>query len=228
MEIQRVSLDSLHADPANANVHPEEDIRGLMAKLAAFEQVEPLVVQARTRKVIGGNGRLEAMRRLGWAECDVHLVDVDNVTATAMAIALNTRKSELDDRIIAQQVEALRSDGWDDFEAIGLDDADLDAILPEVEDAAPGADDDGPDGVRQDDPGDAEESGEPDDEPEAAAPPGFTGVLRYELIFDDVDQQARWFKFIRWLKSQGDLEADTVAGRLDKFLAAYGPAELLA
>ena len=75
MEIQLVSIDSIHPDPANANTHSEEDLRGLMAKLSAFEQVEPLVVQLKTRKVIGGNGRLEAMRRLGWTEVEVNFVD---------------------------------------------------------------------------------------------------------------------------------------------------------
>jgi ParB-like chromosome segregation protein Spo0J len=121
VNVETVPIDSIHVDPANANAHSEEDVVGLMAKLATFEQVEPLVVQTKTRKVIGGNGRLEAMRRLGWTEVDVHLVDVDNVTATAMGIALNTRKSHLIEERLAEQLKALQAAvGYSDDELQGL------------------------------------------------------------------------------------------------------------
>ena len=126
--IVKVPIDSIHPDPANANQHDEADIRGLMAKLSTFTQVEPLLVQAKTRKVIGGNGRLEAVRRLGWTEVEVRLLDVDNVTATAMAIALNTRQSELDDDILAKQIQSLDSEGWD-LDSLGFTDADLKEYL---------------------------------------------------------------------------------------------------
>jgi hypothetical protein len=209
MQVERVPLDSIHPDPANANVHSEDDILGLMAKLSVFTQVEPLVVQAATRKVIGGNGRLEAMRRLGWAEADVHLIDVDNVTATAMGIALNTRRSHLDPGILSRQLGALRSEGWGDFAAAGFDEAELEGIL-------------GPLG------GDGAPDGEPADPAPASEPRVLPheGTLRYELVFGDVDQQGRWFRFVKWMKAQDDLEAETVAGRFDRFLGAYGPAEM--
>ena len=41
------------------------------ASLRRFGQAEPLVVQAKTGRVIGGNGRLVAMRKLAWKDCDV-------------------------------------------------------------------------------------------------------------------------------------------------------------
>lgn len=212
MNVQTVPLDSLHADPANANVHSEEDIREIMAKLATFGQVENLIVQAKTRKVIGGNGRLEAMRRLGWTHADVELADVDNVTATAMGIALNTRRSHLDDDTIARQVGALQSEGWDDFAAIGFTDDEIGAMVAaDPIDEVTGSDD-----------AEAAQAGDDPPAPEPVAP-SFTGVLRYELVFDGIEQQQRWFKFVKWLKGQDDYEAPTVAGRLDLFLAAAGP-----
>jgi ParB-like chromosome segregation protein Spo0J len=126
--IERVPIGSIHLDPSNANTHDEQDITGLMAKLATFTQVEPLLVQAKTRRVIGGNGRLEAMRRLGWSEVEVRLLDVDNVTATAMAIALNTRQSKLDDDILAQQVQALQDEGFD-IDALGFTDKEIEDLF---------------------------------------------------------------------------------------------------
>ncbi len=67
LTIQRVPLDSLHLDPANARAHDTRNLAAIEASLARFGQAEPLVVQAGTRRVIGGNGRLVAMGKLGWA-----------------------------------------------------------------------------------------------------------------------------------------------------------------
>ncbi|MBA2557275.1 MAG: hypothetical protein H0V12_08040 [Chloroflexi bacterium] len=40
-------------------------MEAIAASLRRFEQVEPLVVQKATGRVIGGNGRLVAMKKLG-------------------------------------------------------------------------------------------------------------------------------------------------------------------
>jgi hypothetical protein len=127
--VERVNLHTLHEDPSNPNTHPENDIKDLMAKLATFRQVEPLVVQKSTRKVIGGNGRLEAMRRLGWTQCDVTFVDCDNVTATALGISLNRRKSLMDDSALVAQLQAIQSENADLMDAVGYDQGEIDALI---------------------------------------------------------------------------------------------------
>ena len=53
-------------------------------------RANPLVVQSGTGRVIGGNGRLVAMKELGWTECDIVELDVDDLQATALGIALNS------------------------------------------------------------------------------------------------------------------------------------------
>jgi len=122
-----VPLDSVHEDMANSNVHDDADVTSIMAKLATFGQVEPLVVQASTRKVIGGNGRLHAMRRLGWTECWVNLEECDNVTATAMGIALNTRKSHFDEPTLVKHLRALQSESFN-LASTGFEDEEVDAM----------------------------------------------------------------------------------------------------
>ena len=77
LKVRRVPLDSLHLDPANARSHPQENMEAIVASLRRFGQAEPLVVQKRTGRVIGGNGRLVAMKQLGWTECDVVELEVD-------------------------------------------------------------------------------------------------------------------------------------------------------
>lgn len=94
LTIRRVPLASLHADPSNARAHGEKNLEAIKASLARFGQAEPLVVQKSTARIVGGNGRLVAMKSLGWTECDVVELDIDDLQATALGIALN-RTGEL-------------------------------------------------------------------------------------------------------------------------------------
>jgi len=64
LTIRRVALDALIPDPANARTHGPENMDAITASLQRFGQAEPLVVHAGTGRVIGGNGRLAAMRKL--------------------------------------------------------------------------------------------------------------------------------------------------------------------
>jgi ParB-like chromosome segregation protein Spo0J len=109
LAIRRVSVDSLHLDPSNARVHGEENMAAIEGSLRRFGQAEPIVVQKASGRIIGGNGRLVAMRKLGWKECDVVELDIQ---ATALGIALN-RSGELatwDDGTLAKLLEELRSE----------------------------------------------------------------------------------------------------------------------
>ena len=109
LTIVRKKISDLHADPANANRHPENNLRAIADSLHAFGQVEPLVVQKGTGKVIGGNGRLEVLRNSGAQEVDVVELDIDGTQATALAIALNrtAKTSEFDDETLASLLQSL-------------------------------------------------------------------------------------------------------------------------
>ena len=94
LKVKKVRLSTLTEDPANARKHDKRNMAAIAASLQRFGQVEPLVVQASTKQVIGGNGRLTVMRELKWKTCSIVEVDVDNNEATALGIALN-RTGEL-------------------------------------------------------------------------------------------------------------------------------------
>lgn len=104
--------------------------------LRRFGQVEPLVVQAKTRRVIGGNGRLAAMKKMGWTTATIALIDVDDATATALSIALNrtAELAEWDDEVLAGLLGSLDADLQ---VATGFDDAEIQAL---ISDAAGGTD----------------------------------------------------------------------------------------
>ncbi len=142
MNVRTVPLSELHADPANARKHDDRNLNAISDSLKSFGQVEPLVVQKSSGKVIGGNGRLEVLRRSGVTECAVVEVDVDDTKAAALAIALN-RTAELaawDDETLARLLESLPEDM---FAATGFNEDDLgellDKLAPEAaeEDEAP-------------------------------------------------------------------------------------------
>jgi ParB-like chromosome segregation protein Spo0J len=88
-----VFLDSLHHDPRTL-VSTAENLEAILWSLKRFGQAEPLVVQVCTGRAIGGNGRLSVMRKLGWKDCDIVELDLDDLQATALGIALN-RSGEL-------------------------------------------------------------------------------------------------------------------------------------
>ncbi len=132
LTIRRVALSALHPDPANARSHDERNLASIAASLKQFGQAEPLVVQRSTGKVIGGNGRMSAMQAMGWTECDVVELDLDDTQATALGIALN-RTGELaawDLPALTRILESFK--GTDTFDALGFDEKELNAMLDEV------------------------------------------------------------------------------------------------
>ena len=144
--IRRVPLDELHLDPVNAREHGERNREAIRASLVRFGQAEPLVVHKDSGRVIGGNGRLAAMRDLGWAECDVVEIETDVVTATALGIALN-RTADLagwDEPVLAQILASLREE--DALDAVGFSDSELDELIASIDpDAGEVTQDDIPD-----------------------------------------------------------------------------------
>ncbi|MCC7014841.1 MAG: DNA modification methylase [Planctomycetes bacterium] len=132
LAIRRVALTSLALDPANARLHPEHNIEAIKSSLARFGQVEPLVVLRATGRIIGGNGRLVAMKALGWTECDIVEVELSATEATALGIALNrtAELAEWDTAALAQLLGALRSENA--IEGLGFDRVDIDALINEV------------------------------------------------------------------------------------------------
>jgi ParB-like chromosome segregation protein Spo0J len=93
-KIVQFEIASLIEDPENARTHSERNISAIMDSLRTFGQVEPLVVQKKSGRVIGGNGRLQAMKLLGWRKADIVQIDIDDLKARELGIVLN-RTSEL-------------------------------------------------------------------------------------------------------------------------------------
>ncbi len=112
---EAVDVASLTEDPQNARKHDRRNIEAIKNSLKAFNQVEPLVVQRSSRKVIGGNGRLQAMKELGIDTVWVHFVDLPDDKAKALGIALNKTASlaEWDFQSLADVLTEIDSGSFD-------------------------------------------------------------------------------------------------------------------
>ncbi len=132
LNLSTVALADLRPDPANPRTHDARNLAAIAASLREHGQVEPLLVQQSTMMVIGGNGRAEAMRSLGWKQARVALLDVSDTEARKLSIALN-RTGELagwDEAVLARHLSELSElDGAFDVEGLGFTGAELDALV---------------------------------------------------------------------------------------------------
>lgn len=143
MQIETVAISSLLPDPSNERAHGQKNIDAIKGSLAKWGQVEPLILNQRNGLLIGGHGRLTAMKALGMTEAKVVKVDLDNTQAAALRVALN-RTAETAEWDITALQDTLRGLQADDFDlgAIGFDEEDLktfgfgidEAGLPNIED----------------------------------------------------------------------------------------------
>jgi ParB-like chromosome segregation protein Spo0J len=124
LEEAEVPLSDLVEDPENANVHDEENLAAIGASLQRFGQPERLIVRKKDRIVFAGNGRVEAMRRLGWKKARVQFIDGSNSVCRAYAIVANQtpRSSRFDLDILVPQLEELNAQGQLDGTGFTLQD----------------------------------------------------------------------------------------------------------
>ena len=216
MEFKEVPLDWLVLDPQNARLHNDRNKNAVRASLSEFGQVEVLVIQKGTNIVIGGNCRLQEMRRLGHETAWVAEVDVDDTKAKRLALALN-RTGELaqwDDKMLGKLLGELESEG--DLAGVGWNDVEMDRLLADADsgwlddvetDPAQGAD-----SVTT---GAANVDGD-----EVVAPGLGAAPITETIVFDDDAQLKRFHKFVRWCAKTYPTE--TLGSSLDLHIQGIG------
>jgi DNA modification methylase len=135
-----IPLAELFEDPANARTHDARNLETITGSLRRFGQILPLVAMPDGR-VVAGNGRLRAMKAIGWATARVIVLDAwTDQQAAAYAIVDNRSSdtSSFDEAVLAQHLLALPDDIRGD---LGFDPDEL-ALLLRPEPTPPGAIDD--------------------------------------------------------------------------------------
>ena len=110
----RVPIASLTEDPDNVNAHSDQDLNATGESLEKFGQLENLVIDVKTNRVIGGNGRLRKMVEKGWKDVLVIPVEGSESQLKTLAITLNKtgRNSEFDfEKLIVALREIEEEDG---------------------------------------------------------------------------------------------------------------------
>jgi hypothetical protein len=126
------NLDQLIQDPSNPRTHDTRNLHAIRASLEEHGQVEPILVQQSTGMVIAGNGRMTAMRAIGWETAEVALLDVSDEQARRLSIALN-RSGELagwNEETLAIHLHELSkfADAFDPT-SLGFDVEEMDALV---------------------------------------------------------------------------------------------------
>lgn len=136
-----IDVSSVTELPGNPRIG---DVDAVAASLRRFGQRKPIVVRTADRTVIAGNHTLKAAKQLGWTQIAAVVVDDDEPTAKAFALADN-RTGDLgsyDDHLLADLISSvadfdedlLRDSGWHD-DAVAELLASIDPVeLPVVED----------------------------------------------------------------------------------------------
>ncbi len=239
--IHKVSpdLENLLRPIDNLLTLPKNPRKGNLASIVAsydeFGQVKPIVAvdnNDETLTVIAGNHQLAAAKELGWTHMAVLAVPFDHEKAIAFALADN-RTSELgeDDQGLLQEMlmsvveempQFFEELGWDDFEIATFDPVEA---LPPVSTSNDGWT--APTLIT-----DMERENPPptvaDEETmkslvtqgaTATDSAGAKAVVQYTLVFNDADQQAEWYAFLRYLKSHPDyMDIPTTAAQVTAFI----------
>ena len=131
MKIEHLKIDKLIEHPKNARIHTKRNLEAIKNSLESFGQTKPLLVQRSTMYVIAGNGTLQAMKSMGWTECDCHVLDLDDSKAYALSILDNKtgEMSEWDERALTETLNLLKEDSLELLELSGFQNEELDAML---------------------------------------------------------------------------------------------------
>jgi ParB-like chromosome segregation protein Spo0J len=135
-------VDQLRPYARNARTHSPEQVAQIAASIVEFGFVNPILVDSNAG-IIAGHGRLLAAQKLGLVEVPVVVLDhLDETQRRAYVLADNkiALNAGWDDALLADEVRALQTDGFD-LDLAGFSGDELDSLLapPEEPESAPEA-----------------------------------------------------------------------------------------
>jgi DNA modification methylase len=89
LKVRVMKLSALTPAPYNPRTISDAAAGGLRASLKRFGLVQPVVFNIRTKHVVGGHQRVDALRRLGKTEAQVVIVDLPESEEKALNLTLN-------------------------------------------------------------------------------------------------------------------------------------------
>src|ERR1700730_13442323 len=117
-----MELSGLEPAPYNPRTITASAAQGLKASIRRFGLVQPIVWNRRTKRVVGGHQRIEALKSLGKAEAQVVVVNLPETEEKALNVTLNNPaiSGEFTDGLPAILAE-LSANSAIEFEELRLD-----------------------------------------------------------------------------------------------------------
>ena len=195
-----VPIEQLQTLPNNPR---KGNIASIAASYKKFGQVKPIVAvnnEDGTGTVIAGNHQLAAAKQLGWTHIAVLHVPFDHDNRTS---ALGEDNQDLLHDMLISVVEDMpdffEELGWDDFEI-----ASISTPTAGTESAVVSNDGWTAPTLIAPPPTEADEETMKSLVTQGATATGSAGaktVVQYTLVFNDAEQQAVWYSFLRYLKA---------------------------
>ena len=74
----KVKVSTLKHHPKNKEIYTLSSIEELMESISEVGLLQPLIIDSRNQ-VISGNRRFESIKKLGWEEVEVNLIEVKDI-----------------------------------------------------------------------------------------------------------------------------------------------------
>ena len=87
----KVKVSSLKHHPKNKEIYNLSSIEELMESISEVGLLQPLIIDSRNQ-VISGNRRFESVKRLGWEEVEVNLIEVNKEEEELLLIHFNKQR----------------------------------------------------------------------------------------------------------------------------------------
>jgi ParB-like chromosome segregation protein Spo0J len=241
-----VDIDSLIPLPGNPR---RGDVDAIAVSYDEFGQVKPVVIRPNddgTATVIAGNHQVEAAKKLGWTHIAAVPMEADDNRAITFALTDN-RVSELgetDEELLKSMILDVDDDYFEILEGLGWDEFEI-SVMEISREAHEQIKETGsgyvppvivnPDPIKN---SAALESNNPEsrkieapkslDQGQAVISGASQSVsnapkivVQYNLVFDDQDQQRRFYDFLKWLRSDPGNDGDSTAEKLIMFLEGH-------
>ncbi|MDP7092474.1 MAG: ParB N-terminal domain-containing protein [Pseudomonadales bacterium] len=203
-----------------------------------------------TSTVVAGNHQVEAVKRLGWTHIAAVPISADDKRAVAFALADNrtvelgytdpVQASDMIIEIVDEYSDLMESLKWDDFEIayyeeqskkgksdngdeVGFITPALTEVVGAAAEMLAGMVREGEDGERQIVADDSMDHGDVAVQGSTALVPGAAprAVVQYTIVFDDPDQQKRWYDFVRWLRNNPGYDGATTGQKILSFIDSH-------
>ncbi|MFC1875047.1 site-specific DNA-methyltransferase [Chloroflexota bacterium] len=133
IELQQISIDELHPDPANPRRISDQELEALTRSIREFGLVDPIIARREDKTVIGGHQRLLAARRLGHKTVPVIFADLSLEQARLFNIALNKISGSFDQELLARLLEDLGKTPDVDLTLSGFGEDELKKLLKSLD-----------------------------------------------------------------------------------------------